>query len=129
MPTGVATFAVTTDAAGAGTANSTRPLRGEALIVRIPNAGTALTGTGSTCDFRITRAYDGGTIIDLTNVSAPLQYQPRDPVHSLTGGTSAYSLGVGPVYTDSVPMWGTVTCTVASGAPSASGTVYLIYRL
>jgi hypothetical protein len=98
----------------------------------MPNAGTALTngaGAGGSTDITIVRAYDGGTVASLSNVTAPFQYQPRDPVHSLTAGTSAYSLGVGPVYvTEGVPVWGTVTVTVASGAPSSTGTVYMLVR-
>ena len=130
MPVGLATFAVTTDAAGAGTVSSTGVLRGEILSLRVPNAGTALTngaGVGGSTDITITRPYDGGTVASLTNVTAPFQYQPRDIIHSTSGGTTAYSTG-NSVYSESVPVYGTVTVTVASGAPSASGTIYMHYR-
>ena len=132
MAIGVVTFAVTCDAAGAGTVSSARALREEVLSIRMPNAGTALTngaGAGGTTDITITRAYDGGTIAALSNVTAPFQYQPRDPIHSLTGGTTSYALGFGPIpVTEGVPVWGTATVTVASGAPSSSGTVYMLVR-
>ena len=132
MAIGVVTFAVTCDSVGAGTVSSSRALRDEILSVRMPNAGTALTngaGAGGTTDITITKAYDGGTVATLSNVTAPFQYQPRDPVHTSTGGTTSYALGFGPVpVTEGVPVWGTVTVTVASGAPSSSGTLYMLVR-
>lgn len=127
MPVGLATFVVTTDAAGAGTVSSSNVLRGEILSVRMPLAGTALTLQGGTTDFLFTRAYDGATILSAANQSAPWQYQPREAVHTIAAGTTAYSTG-NSVYSDSVPMYGTVTLTVAQGQPSMSGTVYVHYR-
>lgn len=131
MAIGVFELVVTCDAAGAGTVSTSRPLREEVLSVRMPNAGTALTngaGVGGSTDITITRAYDSGTVIALTNVTAPFQYQPREQVHTQTGGTTAYALGIGPVMNAGVPVWGTVTMTVASGAPSSSGTLYMFVR-
>ncbi len=127
MPVGLATFAVTTDASGAGTVSSSIALRGELLSIRFPLAGTAVTAAGGTTDFTFTRAYDGATIAALSNQNAPFQYQPRDAVHTTSGGTTAYSTG-NSVYTDSIPMYGTITLTVAQGQPSKSGTLYMHYR-
>lgn len=93
----------------------------------MPLAGTAVTLQGGTTDFTFTRAYDGATILVASNQSAPWQYQPRDAVHSTSAGTTAYSTG-NSVYTESIPIYGTVTMTVAQGQPSQSGTVYVHYR-
>lgn len=114
----------TTDAAGAA-AGTTLPVRGELAQVRVPNAGTAWMGTGSTADITITRLVDGGTLLALTNGQAPWEYNPRTAAHSLTAGTSAYAVGVGPVLTDPPPVYGPVVVTVAQAQFSKAGTVYL----
>lgn len=114
----------TTDTSG-NAAGTTLPLRGELCQVRVPNAGTAWMGTGATADITITRLVDGGTLLALTNGSAPWEYNPRTPAHSLTAGTTAYAVGVGPVLTDAPPLHGPVVVTVAQAQFSKAGTVYL----
>lgn len=115
---------VTVDAAGAGTATA-GPVCGRVVEVRMPNAGTALTD-GGTADFTLVRATDGGTILTVSNASAPFEYHPAQAVHSTSAGTSAYNTGVGPVYvTAGVPVDDYITLTVAQAAASASGTVYV----
>ncbi len=121
-------IAVTVDAAGAGTVLSSRPISGKIVEVRMDDAGTALTGTGGTADFTLTRNRDGGTILSAANQSAPWQYQPRAAAHSTSAGTTAYALGVGPVYGDGIPCDDHIKLLVASGQPSASGTVFVHYE-
>lgn len=119
---------ITTGTGGAGTASSPNSINGEILSVRMPQAGTALTGTGGTAQFTITRAYDGGTILQGTVGSAPWQYQPRHPIHTVQGGTTAYNTGVGPVLAETIPVLGTITVVAATCAVSQSGTVEILYR-
>jgi hypothetical protein len=125
-------FAVTTNAAGGGTVISTWPITGTVLEVRMPLGGTALTAAGGTADFTITRTGaggvggDGGTVLALTNVNAPWQYQPRNPLHSNAGGTTAYTLGTGPVYdTEGIPVDSYLTFVAAQCQPSVAGTVHV----
>ena len=119
---------LTTNAWGGATATAARPHAGEVLLVTMPLAGTALTAQGGTADFVITRVTDGGTIAALTNVSAPFYYQPRDPVHDTTGGTTAYTVGVGPQMTEGIPVFGSISVSVAQAQPTKSGTIFLRYR-
>lgn len=125
----VEAIAVTTDAAGAGTALSSKPISGRIVEVRMPNAGTAITSTGGTADFTLTRVADGGTVLAATNQNAPWQYQPRPAAHTTSGGTTAYAAGVGPV-PDSrgVPCDDYLQLVVAQAQPSKSGTVYVHYE-
>ena len=119
---------LTTNAWGGATATAARPHAGEVLLVTMPLAGTALTAQGGTADFVITRVTDGGTIAALTNVSAPFYYQPRDPVHDTAGGTTAYTVGVGPQMTEGIPVFGSISVSVSTAQPSQSGTIFLRYR-
>ena len=116
-------LAVTTNAWGGGTATSVNLPRCEVVSVRMANAGTTITASG-TADFTITRVVDGGTILALTDANAPWQYQPSQPAHSVTGGTTAYSLGVGPVYDDGIPLDGQLKVVVAQGGTAGSGSIY-----
>lgn len=111
------------DAAGGGTFLSDRPIEGEILSIRC--GGTAL---GGTADFTFTRRADGGTVLAVTNGAAPWQYQPREASHTLTGGTTAYNAGVGPVGDMGVPIADYLKCVVAEGTPNASQTVQIYYR-
>lgn len=117
------TIVITAGASGAGTAYSSRPIAGDIISVRL--AGTAL---GGTADFTLTREGDGGTVLVVTNGQGPWQYQPRDAVHSTSGGTTAYNLGTGPVFTDYIPSADYLKLTVAQAAASAAGTVFIHYR-
>lgn len=94
----------------------------------MPLAGTALTASGGTTDFVITRVTDGGTIIAITDISAPFTRQPRDAVHTTSAGTTAYTLGVGPQLTEGVPVFGSISVAVAQAQPSQSSTIYLRYQ-
>lgn len=111
-------IAITTDATGAGTATS-GPFSGEVVSIRLPSAD--LAGGGSAI-WTLTRQNDGGTILRVTSADGPWQYQPRDAAHTVTGGTTAYSAGNGPVMTHGVPVDSHVVCTV-SQAGSAAGPV------
>lgn len=118
-------LAVTTDAAGAGTATTVEPLSGYVSEIRVPLAGTALTA-GGTADFTFTRGKDGGTVLAVSNQLAPWQFQPRPAAHTTSGGTTAYSLGVGPVLDSiGVPIDDYLTVTVAQAAVSQSGTIFI----
>ena len=126
MPVGLVTLAVTTNGWGGGTVTSSRAISGDILAVRMDNGGTAVT-TGGTADFTFTKSPDGGTVLALTNASAPFEYRVGQQLFNQTGGSVIYAAGTA-VYTDGVPVFGTVTMTVAQGAGSASGTVYMYYR-
>ena len=119
---------LTTNAWGGATANAARPHAGHAIVVSMPLAGTALTAQGGTTDFVVFRARDDGTIAALTNVSAPFYYQSRDSVHTTAGGTTAYTLGTGPVMAGGPPVDGYVRVAMTGGTPAvASEKVYLYF--
>lgn len=118
----------TTNAAGASSIVSARPHQGEVLIISMPQAGTALMGTGGTADVVFTRQLDGGTIASLSNVAPPFGYRPRQELHTTSGGTTAYELGVGPQFDEGVPVFGRIVGSLSSAQPDKSGTVYLRYR-
>lgn len=120
------TITMTSGATGAGTVVSKWPLSGEILSIRM--SGTALNGLGSTADFTFTRQNDGGTVLAVSNVDAPWQYQPREASHTVTGGTTGYSLGVGPVLTHGVPIDDYLVCVVAQGGSAASAAAYVYYE-
>lgn len=111
------------NAAGGGTFLSVRPISGEILSIRCP--GTAL---GGTADFTFTRRADGGTILVVTDGAGPWQYQPRDPTHTLSGGTTFYSAGSSPVGDVGVPIDDHLKCVVAQGAASATQSIVVYYR-
>jgi len=121
---------LTTGATGAGTA-STRLFSGEIVSVRVAGAGTAIMGPGGTATFKITDAVTGGTVLNLSNVTAPFQYQPRNVLHSITGGTtfnvagSATSAQYDP---SGVAFAGSVTAVVTQGGSAGTATVFITYR-
>lgn len=121
----VTTIAVplTTDAAGAGTAQ-TKPLSGRIVEFRTGSAGSALH-VGGSADFTLTRLTDGGTVASLSNVAAHQQLAISAGLVTTTGGTTAYATGVGPVIYPGVPIDDHLVVTIAQGALSAAGTVYL----
>lgn len=120
-----ATIQLTTNAAGAGTALSTYPISGEILHIRYP---TGLLSTG-TVDYTFTRKSDGGTILALTDKASPWEFSPRLPAHSVTGGTTAYNTGVGPVVTDQGPVIDDyLQVVIASGAASQTDRIYVYYE-
>ncbi len=129
MAIGVYQLALTTNSAAAGTA-STRLFSGEIVSVRLGNAGTALVGPGATATFKLTDAVTGGTILNLTGVTAPFQYQPRNLIHTTSGGTTFQAAGtVGGAWDPSgVAFAGSVTAVVTQGGTSTAGTVYITYR-
>jgi len=62
----------------------------------------------------------------VTNGLGPWQYQPREALHSITGGTTAYNTGVGPVMESKGPaIDGYLNYTVVQGAASATATLYV----
>lgn len=109
---------VTTDAAGAGTALSERPLSGVIREIRMATAGTVLTAGGS-ADFTFTRLTDGGTVMVLTNQQAPFTVAPSQPYHSLAGAVA------GTASVPGVPIDDHLRVVVAQGALSKSGTIYV----
>jgi len=129
-PISLLELVLTTDAAGAGTVDSTAPVCGEIVSVRVPNAGTTIMGGGGTADFTITRLRDGGTILAAANQTAPWELNPRLPAHTTSAGTTAYAVGVGPVTTGGPPVDGYIRVVMSGGTPSAgkSGTVYLYVK-
>lgn len=115
----------TTDGAGAADVVSKRPVTGRVVEVRVPNAGTTWMGNGATADFTLTRNEDGGTVLALTNGSAPFSYHPSVGLHTTVAGTSAYATGVGPVLEHGVPCDGHIRCVVAQAQFSKAGTVHV----
>lgn len=115
------------DATGAVTEYSF-PVMGEVVEVRVPNAGTVWTA--GTADVTLTREEDGGTVLAITNLTAPATYSPRPVVHSNTGGTTAYTVGGQSVYDTGggMPVHGRIKCVVAQGEVSKSGTLFVYYR-
>ncbi len=107
---------VTTVATAAGTATSFYPLNGQVEEVRISAASTALT-TGGTATLTITRANDGGTILAVTSVSAPAQWQPRNFIHTVVGVSGTVLAQDGPPVDDYVQV------VVTQGGTSVTGTV------
>ena len=99
------TFTFTAAAWGGATATLSAAKSGEMTELRMPNAGTAFTGTGGTTSFVITRTTDGGTVGVAANVRAPFQLEQ--------GGA---------------PFSDTLRVIVSQAAPSASGTLYYHYR-
>jgi len=120
------TITIATGALGAGTAISTAPLSGEILSIRLP--GTALNGAGSTADFTFTRQNDGGTVLAVSNVNAPWQYQPREVVHTVAGGTTVYGLSATNVMTHGVPIDDYLVCVVAQGGSATSTDCFVYYE-
>jgi hypothetical protein len=102
--------------AGAGTVQSPRPISGHVVSVRCD--GTAF---GATADFTITRVSDNGTVLKVTDAVGPWQFQPRETLHTITGGSalSAGSLGV--------PIDGYLKCVVAQAAASSSAELVVYY--
>lgn len=108
---------VTTDAAGAGTALSARPLTGLIREIRMANSGTQVTS--STADFTFTRQSDGGTIVVLTNQPAPFTIAPAQPYHSLAGAIA------GTASVPGIPIDDHLRVVIAQAAPSKSGTIFV----
>lgn len=77
----------------AGTVTYAVPISGEVLEVRLPAAGSALAD--GSADFTLTRAYDGSTVLNVSNQTAPFEFYPRRSPHSVSGGTTAYATGLG----------------------------------
>lgn len=121
----VTTFpvAVSVGASGAGT-TTTGPVCGRVTEVRVGAGGASLSAGGS-ADWTITRLADGGTVFAAANVAAHQTFPIARGLVTTTAGTTAYSVGVGPVVVPGVPVDDHLVVTVAQAAPSASGTVYL----
>ena len=117
-------YPVTTDSAGGFTGTTIPFPSSRVQSIRVNNAGSTLTA-GGTGDFTFTRTADGGTVLAVSNQAAPWQFQPREALHSTSGGTTAYALGIGPVVdTLGVPVDGSITVDIAQAAVSASGTIF-----
>jgi hypothetical protein len=109
-------LACTTDAVGAGTAISTRPINGRVLELRNDSAGW-----GGTADYTFLRdaSTGGGTVATLTNQAGPFSTFVGGSVSG--GGPSASSEGI--------PVAGNLTLIVAQAAVSTAGTVHVIYEV
>ena len=108
--------AITTDASGAGTAVTPRPVIGEIYEIR-----TNAAQFSATADTTVTRngAY-GGTVATISNNIGPYTVSPRfDAVTTAGAGGSA----VAQVACDNY-----LTFTVAQGGSVTSGTIYVIYN-
>ncbi len=112
-------MAITTDAAGSANFKTPQPLSGEILSIRLD--GTALN-QGGTADMLLRRAGDNGTILSLTDFTSPWQFQPRDTLHTLSGGSALPASSAG------VPIDGYLECIVGSARGSAQATVHIYYR-
>lgn len=111
---------VTSGANGAGTA-TTRPISGQVVEVRIPNAGTALF-SGGTADLTITRQNDGGTVVGAANITIPFTISPRQIMQPVAGGGTAL------LDPNGVPVDSGLNVVVADGLASKTTTVYIYYR-
>ena len=85
--------------------------------------------SAGTTDLTITRVEDGGTVLAVSNVTPPFQYQPRRAVHSDTGGTTAYALGIGPVVDAGagIPIDGYLSVVWAQGTTTAGTATLWVY--
>lgn len=116
---------VSCDASGNGSVTSDRQLDGYIVEATAFNGGTTIT-VGGTTDFTFTRASDGGTLFQLLNHQAPFCSYPARNLVNVTGGTTAYALGIGPVVEAGVPVSGYVTMSVSSGRVNgAAATIVL----
>ena len=120
-------FVMTANASGAGTFTMGVPLTGQVVEFRMDNSGTAFAPSGGTTNFTFTRVVDGGTILKLTNAKAPFDYYPTPALNSVTGGTTAYATGIGPVVSfGGVPIVASdIQCVVSSAGTAAVGTVFV----
>ena len=110
---------LTQTAAGAGTVISPYPVAGEVVEVRLPIGGTVISD--GTADFTITKLYDGGTVLNVSNQTAPWEYFPRRAVHSTAGGTTAYGTAHAVYDTGGgVPVDGYLQVVWAQGAAAAA---------
>ena len=116
---------ITTGTNAKGTAQTVRPICGHIEEVRIATAGTALlSSAGGTATLTITRGgtanvSDGGTILAVTTVTAPNQWQPRNFVHTVAGVNGTVLSTFGP------PVDDYLTFVVTQGGTSTTGTVYV----
>ena len=110
-------FEVTTDTLGAGTAVSTYPLSG---LVEEIRCQSGFGGTAGTADFTFTRSQGGGTILVVTDGTAPWSRLPRAQIADTTG------TAVSGVY-DSIPIDDYVQMLVAQGGSVVAGTVSFYY--
>ena len=79
-----------------------------------------MLGTGGTADLTITHNMHGGTVIAVSNITAPFQRNTGEDVHNSAGGTNV-------VVERGVPVSDYLTVTVAEGAASGAGTVFVTY--
>ncbi len=107
---------VTTGTTAKGTATYFEPICGQVEEVRIAGASTALT-TGGSATLTVTRANDGGTILAVTSVAAPAQWQPRNFVHTVVGVNGTVLAQDGPPVDDNLVF------VVTQGGTSVTGTV------
>lgn len=108
----------TTDAAGAGTVTSERPLSGYVVEIRAPLAATALTS--STADWTFTNQATGATVLSYANAAAPWERHPVWETHlSSSGGTAGTASFPG------VAIDGYLVGVVAQAQASKSGTVFV----
>jgi hypothetical protein len=113
------TLEVTTDTLGSANFKSLSPLHGEILSVRLD--GTALNLNG-TADFLLRKSDDRGTILALSDFTSPWEIQPRQTLHTISGGSALPASGTG------IPVDGYLECIVGSAKPSASAVVHVYYR-
>ena len=114
---------------GVGSTTTTFPIVGEIIEVRGPAGGTMVFASAGTTDLTITRVNDGGTVLAVSNVTPPFQYQPRRAVHTDAGGTTAYSVG-GQTVVDAaagIPIDGYLKVAWASGTTIAGTDTLYVY--
>lgn len=114
-------FEITTDAAGAGTVVSARPMSGLIYSVRYP--GTVFAGTA---DYTVTRrGPSGGTILNVSDAAGPWQYSPREQISNTSGGTVASG---GSALVDYIPTDDYVQVKVAQGGSVLTDSLYVYWR-
>lgn len=111
-----------TDSSGSSSVLSARPVCGRVVEVRVPDAGAVWTAGGS-ADVTVTRREDGGTVLAVTNVSAPFSYRPVPVVHTTSGAVAGTATVAGVLVDDHVRV------TVAQAAPSTAGTVFVLVEV
>lgn len=108
---------VTLNAWGGGTVD-TVPLSGRVVEVRVPDSGTAWLVGGAT-DLTFTRVADGGTVLVLSNATAPFTYMPAPAYHTVAGVVAGTASVAG------VPIDDHLRLVVAQGTANGSASVFV----
>lgn len=114
--------AITTDASGAGTATTARPVNGKIYEIRNNAAGFGSSGT-----ITVTRKEYGGTVAVITGTLGPFSVAPGIPVYDASGNKSLYSTSAGGTVVRTPVSDQPLTVTIGTGGSVVSGTIFIVY--